>query len=240
MAKLGGWDVINADARQWNVAVGAPAVASISNWGSLAAVPYLGQAFYGLKDFSVTFLVKTDGGRQELRRRCSMITAHALKPCEIELDGFDNRFFGVLKSADPQEMSMRHWHVLTLTFSGYEYGREATVRRNRTASFPLNNAGNIITPVRIEITPVVTVASMTLTGLCVDQSGEDHNIVIANATQNSLIVLDGETGLFTQDGQNKVSDLTIWGLPAILPGDNQITVGTANANVTIKYKPRYL
>ena len=65
MAKIGGWDVINADARQWNVAVGAPAVASISNWGSLAAVPYLGQAFYGLKDFSVTFLVKTDGGRVE-------------------------------------------------------------------------------------------------------------------------------------------------------------------------------
>ena len=237
---IGGWDVSQADARQWNVAAGHPVISNQSEWGIIAPHPFLTKSYYGFRDLAVTLLVKTDGGRQVLRKRCSDIISHAIDPCELILDKFQNRFYGFLKSVDHQETSMRHWHVLTLQFQAYEYAPLETVTKSRVTSFTLTNAGNIVTPVRLEITPLVSTAEVTLGGLCVDQTGKSRDIVISNTTTNKVIVLDGETGLFTEDGVNKSGDIEIWGLPAILPGSNTITVSSAFMTLTIKYKPRYI
>lgn len=237
---IGGWDISQADARQWNVVAGHPALTNQSEWGAIAPHPFMATTFYGFRDLSITVIVKVDGGRQALRKRCSDIISHSLTPCEIVLDKFDTKFFGILQSVSHNEMSMRHWHSLTLQFKAYEYGPEVTVTKERTTSFTITNAGNIITPVRLEITPLVAAASVVLSGLCIDQTGKSRDITIKNTTTNKAIVLDGETGLFTEDGENKAKDIEIWGLPAIKAGENAVTVNNAFMSVVIKYKPRYI
>ena len=239
MATIGGWNVSNADAKQWNVVITPPDITDHSEWTPGAARPVMIKSYYGFKTISVSFLVKTSGGRDALRTRCSTLIAHAMSPCELVLDGFTNKFYVVLKNAQHQETSIRHWHVLTLQFVGYEYGSQVTVTKSGETSFTISNAGNVVTPIRIELTPSISTATVTLTGLCSDQNGENTTIIVKNTTKDKTIILDGETGLFTEDGVSKSGDITIWGLPALKAGSNAVTV-TANMGITIKYKPRYI
>ena len=83
--------------------------------------------------------------------------------------------------------------------------------------------------------------ALLIDGLCRDpRTGENVTIEVRNITPGKKIVIDGDTGLITEDGVIKIDDVEIWELPTIQPGENLITTNNNWLEVTVKYEPRYM
>ncbi len=241
--KINGWDIADADARQWNVTPGFHGLKNESEWVPGSQIPALSPNEIGFKRISVRILVKTDGGRLAILGRCSEILSRLISPAELELDGFDHKFYGILAdSPKHEEKSMERWHALTLTFDCYEYGDEIQVpAAQMTDPITVQNPGNILTPAIIEVKPEIDIISVTLTGLCRDvRTGEDLPVVIRDLKKGTAITLDGETGLFTEGVAQKARDIDIWGLPVLAPGENKITSDNPWVDIAVRFKPRYM
>ena len=103
----------------------------------------------------------------------------------------------------------------------------------------LTNTGTLLTPAVVKITPVINLTDITLTGLTRNTiTGEEKNITVKNLTNGKAVIIDGETGLITENGVNKYSDVDLWDLPSLIPGANKITANK-DINITVQYKPRY-
>lgn len=240
--KINGWDISRADARQWNVTPGFHELKNDSEWVGGSPVPVLYGNEIGFKSLAVKLLVKSDGGRQAILNRCSQILSRLREPAELELDRFEHRFYGILTKYTHNEDAMKRFHTLTLTFDGYEYGTEIAYPRKAVGTekkLTVYNPGNIVTPCAVEITPTSTGISVTLTGICRDmRTGADLPVTIKNPTKDKTISLDGETGLFTQEGKAREAD--IWGLPTLAPGENVITSDNIWIDIAVRFKPRYM
>lgn len=239
---IDGWDISNADARQWNVTPGFHEIKNDSEWERGSPIPALFKNEIGFKPIKVSLLIKKNGGRQAILGRCSEILSHLLGPVDLTLDQFAHNFCGILSKYSHNEKSMDHWHILTLEFDGYEYDKTETVQTFKgTTDFVVLNTGNILTPVIIEITPQIGAASMKLSGICRDEiTGEDLPVTIRELTAGNKVMLNGKTGLFTQNEQLKSKDIDIWQLPTLLPGSNRILIDNNRMDITIRFHPRFM
>lgn len=83
--------------------------------------------------------------------------------------------------------------------------------------------------------------TLVITGLSRDpRTGEALEIEIRNTTPGKKIVIDGETGKITEDGQVKIEDVDIWALPELLPGENEITTNNNWLEAVVRYNPRFM
>lgn len=237
---INSWDISNADAKQWNVTPGFHSVKNESEWISGSPVPLLCKSTTDFKTIKVTLVIKTTGGRQSILGRCSEILSRLLEPAELVLDKFDHNFYGVLTKYSHDEKSMKNWHVLELEFDGYEYAKEEVVQTfSGVSDFVIANPGNIMTPIILQITPQIGSESIEISGICRDENtGADLPVVIRELTTGVPVVLDGTTGLFTEDGEMK--DVDIWGLPALMPGNNTITVSDSRMDISVRFYPRFM
>lgn len=239
--KLNGWDIKEADARQWRVTPGFHSVSNDSEWSRGSSVPVLFRNHPGFKTLKITVLVKSDGGRQVILNRCSELLSHLLEPTEIELDGFEHKFFGILTKHTHNEKVMGRWHLLTLELNGYEFGAEISQTFSGATDFTVNNTGNIIAPAVVEITPQISAEEIVLTGFCRDfHTEKELPVTIRELTTGNKIVLDGETGLFTEGGRLKTGDIDIWEIPSVLPGNNKITVNNNRMDIKVRFRPRFM
>lgn len=246
--KINGWDISEADAKQWNVIPGFHSVSNDSEWSRGSPEPVMFNSIIGFKPFQITLLVKADQDRQAILQKCSEILSRLQEPSELELDDFDHKFYGVLKKHSFMENALGIPWVkynragkLTLEFEGYEYSDEEAKIGSGTTEIAITNPGNIPTPAVIEITPQIGVASITLTGICRDSNtGTDLPIMINNLETGKTVILDGETGLFTMEGELKAGDIEIWGVPVLFPGENKITVNNDRMDIVVRYRPRFM
>lgn len=240
---IGTWDIANAGARQSNVTFGYSSISNSSEWSRGSPVPFLIKNDVGFKPLKIVLVVK-GSGREEILRRCSEIISHCLEPVELTLDNYSGRIFcGILKKHSASERSMKHWHTLTLEFDCYEYSdQEVSQSFSGSTEFTVNNTGNLPAADIIEITPQIGVASIVLTGICRDyDTEEDMPVTIKELTTGKKIILDGTTGLFTEDGQLKSPDnIDIWTTPVLLPGNNKITVSSNRMDISVKFRPRFI
>lgn len=249
--KIGGWNIASAGAYQWNVTPGTHTLKNNSEWLRGSPVPVMSGNYMGFKTLKVALMVTGDG-RENILNRCSTVISHLTEPAEIELDGFTHRFYGILSKHSLTENPLKIPDVwknraakLTLEFDGYEFaaakkGKPYTASASCKRNLVFKNQGNILTPAVIEITPQAGAASLLLTGICRDVSTmEDLPVTVGNLTAGQTVILDGETGLFTENGEIK-PDLEIWGRPALLPGVNTVTADNDWMDITIKYYPRYI
>lgn len=82
---------------------------------------------------------------------------------------------------------------------------------------------------------------LVITGLSRDpRTGEPLDIKISNITPGKKIIIDGESGLITEDGAVKIDDVEIWTLPELQPGGNEITLNNNWMEIVVKYCPRFL
>lgn len=238
---IGTRDVSEWNARQWNVSIGNHEIENESEWTRGSPLPFFGRNTIGFKTVKVVLLIKDDG-REAMNRDRSGILAALLEPAELTLEGFTNKFFGILKKHSFTETvgnRLDCWHKLTLEFLAYEFGQ--TVSASGTGTVTITNPGNIEGPAVIELTPTFGAAAVTMTGVCRNpETGEDDPVTIRNLETGKTIVLDGETGLITQDGELKAGDVDIWEMPSVLPGENTITCSTDKITITVKIKPRYM
>lgn len=250
--KINGWDVSEAGARQLNVTFGTHSITNVSEWSRGSPAPVLLPDAVGFKTLDISWLVR-GSGREDIRAKCSQITARLLEPVELILDGCSHRFRGILakqatldeKVLNPTLVAYNRAAKLTARFNCYEYGTledgsPYTVTETKKTEITVNNPGNLLTPAVIEITPQIGVASLSVSGICQDPgNGQDLPVQIGTLESGKMVVLDGESGLMTQDGELK-TDLEIWGLPVLKPGKNTITLDSDRMAVTVKFYPRYV
>lgn len=228
-------DISMFEARQQRVSFSHANISNNSEWAAHSAVPYFEKNSAGMKTFTVELIVKGDG-RETIIRNRSDIIANLLEDCELSLDGFSNKFHAILKKHDATETSMRRWHLLKLEFEGYEHGEE--VPASGSSSILVHNPGNLVSPCQVEITPRVGAASIVMTGICRDSyTGEDLPVTIKDLETNKKVILDGLTGLITQDGQLKEADM--WTLPSVVPGDTLITCNNDWMDISVYVTPLY-
>ena len=92
----------------------------------------------------------------------------------------------------------------------------------------------------MKILPQIGTATLNITGLTRNELlNETYDIVVENTEISKEIILNGETGLITEDGEIKAGEVEMWELPSLMPGENTITVDE-NVNLTISFLPRYL
>lgn len=231
------------NAKQWRVDIGNREVKNDSEWVRGSPLPFFCGNTAGFKEFTITLMVY-GADREDIQHNISDILADLLEPAYIELDGYVHKFLGILDKYSVKEHSdhSRHrFQSLELQFSGYEYGAETSVSVSGVASATITNPGNVISPAIIDLTPTIGAASITLTGICRDSvSGADLPVTIKELTTDSKIILNGVTGLITENGALKAADVDMWALPTLLPGVNTINFGTNKINAVVRILPLYM
>lgn len=234
---INGFNVANLNAKQFAVEFSHAAIKNDSAWDKGAAAPYFAPTFTGFRSFNVVLYVK-GANRQEIIQNCSDIVAKLLEPVDLVLDGFSH-FFRATLSGTPtrDERAQRQFHRLTLPFVGYEFGDEVEVEG--VTEFVVDNPGNITSPCRIELTPTISTATLQLTGICRDPfTGEDLPVTVNNLTTNKVVIIDGLTGLITENGA--VKEVDAWELPSMKPGSNTVTCDNQVVNVKVIVTPLYI
>lgn len=250
--KINGWDIENADARQWNVIPNFSSIKNNSEWKNGTLSPILLNGTNGFKTIQIVLLVRGPD-REGILQNCSTILSKLKGAAHLELDGFEHKFHGVMSKYTFTENPMNRQRVsgnkiskLSFTFSCYEYAEQSDgTPYSKTVSeekeIVVENPGNIYTPCIVEITPKVKIAKMTISGISRDvDTGENLQVTIKNMQAEKTTVLDGAEGLFTEEETEKSADLEIWTLPMLAPGTNTITLSNDQTEVTIKYRPRYI
>lgn len=246
--KINGWDISEANAKQWNVIPGSHSIENESEWVRGSPVPMLLPNTLGFKTMKVTLLIRAEKDRQQILNQCSRILSRFLEPAELILDGFLHSFYGILKKYSFEENPLNIWPLeanraakLTLEFNCYECGEVIEQTFGEGMEHTVQNPGNLPSPVVVTITPLVGAASAVLTGICKDpNTGEELPVTVRELATGKAVILDGEQGLFTQEGKNKAGDLEIWELPMLLPGENKITINNARMDLIVKFRPRFM
>lgn len=236
---IGEWNIENANARQHRVTYGTSSISNSSEWTKGSYAPVLLGNVIGFKTIKTVLVVKGED-REEIIRNKSLIISKCLKPIMLTLDGYQHKFWAILKKSDTEETSMRRWHLLTLEWNCCECGDRITQTYEGEKKIIINNPGNIMTPVIVKILPQIGTATLNITGLTRNELlNETYDIVVENTEISKEIILNGETGLITEDGEIKAGEVEMWELPSLMPGENTITMDE-NVNLTISFLPRYL
>lgn len=238
--KINGKDISQYNARQWRVEFGQSDIKNESEWVRGSPLPYFDRNYRGFKEISISILVYGDS-RENIRNKISNIMSWMLETVILDLDGYIRKFKGILIKSNVKEGSdqaRKRYQLLELQFYGYEYGEEIIISTEETTEMSVYNPGNVISPAIIEITPLVGMAELTVTGIGQECNGRNLPVKIPDLTKDKTVVLDGVEGLITEDGKIKEAD--IWTLPAVAPGNNDITVSSNRLYVKIRILPIYM
>ena len=243
---INGTDISTYGARQHHVEFGYHGIKNDSAWIRSATLPHMARNYIDFKQFSVDVIVKplvsqaSMDQRDAIHTNVSKLLAALLDPVTITLTGFSHTFQAILTGHKEVEESMKRFHKITLEFSGYEYGSQ--VLATGTGSVTISNPGNIVSPLRLQITPSATATNVTITGACPSPiTGADTTITIASVTSNKKIVLDGANGIFWEDTSSTLKKgLTIAALPAVKPGSTTIVCSQTGAALSATILPLYM
>jgi hypothetical protein len=207
-----------------------------SEWISKAVLPYFSTLNIDMKEFTVTLWVY-GATRAAIVANCSNIIAQLMAPVDLTLDGYAHKFHGILQSVKQTERSVDRFHILELTFAGYEFGADVTVSGYGTLT--ITNPGNIVSPAIVEITPTTGASSIELTGICRDSyTGADLPCTIPTLVSGNTVRLDAMTGLVTEQGLPK--DAEVWALPSFKPGNTTVTCNNNNMGISVTVRPLYI
>lgn len=239
--RINGIDIARYGAKQYRVDFGQSELKNDTEWIERAALPLFSANYNLFKELTVKLLVYGDG-RENIRNKISEIVSHLLEPAELELDGYARQFTGILTKADVDEGSdaaRKRFQILKLQFDAYEHGERVVTEKDQWESIvQVKNPGNIRSPAVIEITPGTDLAALTVTGICMDGFGQDVPVTIESLKNGKTIKIDGITGVVEEDGA--VKDIDIWTLPAVLPGESEITLSQWNMDLKITILPLYI
>lgn len=228
--------------KQWRVDIKPRKMDHDSEWSRGSPVPIFQAPFATFKELTLTLMVY-GSSREDIRNRISNILVDFNGITALELDGWEHGFRGVLEESDIKELSdtsRQRFQQLELQLLVYEHGDEVSASVSGADTLQITNPGNMLSPAVLELTPTIGMASAEITGLCRSSTGEDLPVTIENLTTGQIVVLDGITGLITENGELKAGDVDMWALPTLLPGTNTITINTTYVTMTAKVLPIYM
>lgn len=205
----------------------------INDWSNNLMLPFISdKSKYKFKELNITLdVVCNDADELELMK--SNLTKQ-LAISTIKFDDISYYYRGFMSDKLGITYIMPGNETLEIKMLVIAEKDYVTETMNLTTAKTITVQGNTETPAIVEITPTSDLIDITLNGF-----GED-SITIKNLTANKKVIIDGEAGLVTVDGANKYIDTDFWDFPTLQPGTNTITCSRSTANITIKYKPRWI
>lgn len=210
---------------------------SISNLSDLdiknKLIPLFLQSKVALNNITVTLLINSLDKRQYYLDKSNLLS-NMLDSFDIYFKDRNLKFKCVLVNQADQASLRQIRGRFQLTFIGYNLENEVAQTINRVTSKTIDVTGNIKVPIKLEITPVIDMIDLKITGLSEDP------LIVKNLKTNKTIIIDGIEGTVTQDGINKFEDTDMWEFPFLVPGKNNILLSKDTCNITIKYNPRFI
>lgn len=151
---------------------------------------------------------------------------------EIEFKALNNYYSGHVTSISVTNKVIGY-ETINIAMLVVEHSKETVINFNRQSFTTIQLTSTATTPCILEVKPSIDLVSATITGF-----GED--ITLSNLTTGQTIIIDGEKGTVTENGQNKWLDYDSWGFPKLDPGVNNIAVDRVTLDITIRYKARWL
>lgn len=122
-------------------------------------------------------------------------------------------------------------------FTGYWFSDEVSLNWQGAYEAIFEAQGNRATPCRLTITATEYIEQLRINGL---SCGE---IIIDTIPRGATVIIDGETGFATMDGENKFKDVSLMEFPYLTTGqekEHHLIFSDNNALVTLQYKPMWL
>ena len=210
---------------------------SISNLSDLdiknKLLPLFLKSKVALNNITVTLLINSLDKKQYYLDKSNLLS-NMLDSFDIYFKDRNLKFKCVLVNQADQPSLRQIRGRFQLTFIGYNLENEVIETINRVTSKTINALGNYPVPITMEITPIIDMIDLKITGLSEDP------LIVTNLKGNKTIIIDGINGTVTQDGINKFDDTAMWEFPFLVPGKNNISVSKDTCNIKIKYNPRFL
>ena len=226
-------DIKIFNAKQLTVDIQNSTFTNNSDWIKGTLIPFFEKNYIGFKTIKIELYFNGEN-RDEILDNISNLMSKLTDIVILKLDGYAKNYECILNGNETTKTVSKRAYKKTLTFIGYEFGDEITETMDLTASKTITVQGNTETPAIVEITPTSDLIDITLSGF-----GED-SITIKNLTANKKVILNGEASIVTVDSINKYNETDMWEFPTLQPGTNTITCSRSTANITIKYKPRWI
>ena len=227
-------DISKYNARVLDVNIQNSIISNLSDFDiKNKLLPLFLKSKVALNNITVTLLINSLDKKQYYLDKSNLLS-NMLDSFDIYFKDRNLKFKCVLVNQADQPSLRQIRGRFQLTFIGYNLENEVIETINRVTSKTINALGNYPVPITMEITPIIDMIDLKITGLSEDP------LIVTNLKGNKTIIIDGINGTVTQDGINKFDDTAMWEFPFLVPGKNNISVSKDTCNITIKYNPRFL
>lgn len=235
--RVNGIDARTFKAKQLTVDVQPPSTAVKYDWndGDLKPNAYKTEEKAGTLKLVMYFVAKD---RTEVIRNISKFLAHLNDVAVLDLDGYAGSYHGIKKDAKIVKTLELHKRKLEIDFDGY-FEDGLIVKELKKAVQTYETQGSRDAPCTVKIkngteeSQTVKVEGLTDTGN-----------IIATVPAGKTIVIDGDTGLVTIDGENAFASMEeLWEFPKMKQGVVEIRRNEdlpRDVAITVEYRPMWL
>lgn len=232
--KINGEDIGRYKAKQLTVEFEPPQDGSGYEWPEGMLMPIESQTVQKCGKCTVVLLLRGEN-RNEITRNSSTLHGLCLPgPVELTLDGYKGTYTGFLKEFKPEKTITPKSYKVQAVFSGWMKDTPVKLEYIGQTQATLHRVGSRPTACVLTIKPQTNIEKLTMKGW------GNHDVTVENMTAGHAIVIDGKTGLITQDGENKAQDVTLWALPAMDETQKTITWDNESCDIVVEYTPLWL
>lgn len=233
--KIDNTDIKEFNAKQLTVDFVPPQTNVTVDMFDGALTPSESETYTPLSGVTIKVLFRGNS-RNEVHRHMSDFNAILQKGVVLTLDGYERRFKGYMTANAPAKTSSKGRYTSEFTFTGYWFSDEVEISWKERHEMIFDAQGNRWTPCKISVTALEYIEAMKINGL-------SDEVTINTIPRGSTVVIDGETGFVTMDGENKFKDVHFLEFPYLKTGEHKqhhIIISDKNAIVKIQYKPMWL
>ncbi len=223
------------DAKQLSVDFTPPQTTVTVDMFDGALIPSESETYTPLSGITVEVLFRGND-RDEVMMHISDFNALLQKGVVLTLDGYRRKFKGYMTANTPEKTISKGRYKSSFQFTGYWFSDEVTISWQEQNEMIFEAQGNRWSPCKISITALEYIESMKINGL-------SDEITVKTIPRGATVVIDGEKGFVTMDGQNKFDDVEMLEFPYLKTGkdkEHHLIFSDKNTIVTIQYKPMWL
>lgn len=232
--RINGIDIRTFKAKQLTVDVQPPSTAVKYDWpdGDLKPNAYKTEEKAGTLTLVVYFVGKD---RTEVHRNISEFLAHTNDAAVLDLEGYKGSYYGMKRSAKVVATLELRKKKLEVVFDGYFFDNEIEKRLTKATQ-------ELVTQGSRDAPCVLQMENMTTEMKTVSVSGLTETDIEVRIPARKTIIIDGENGLVTMDGENAFDYIvTMWEFPRIKHGKVQIgRTLPGDVEIIMKYSPMWL
>lgn len=234
--KIDDTDIRSFDAKQLAVEFEPPQTNVTVEMFEGALTPSESESYIPLSGVKVTILFR-GRNRDEIQRHVSDFNAELQKGVILTLDGYSRHFKGYMTGNTLSKTIVKERYTAEFTFTGYWFSDEVTLIWQQEHEMIFEAAGNRWTPCKVTITALEYIEELKINGFA---SGE---IRVNTIPRGATVIIDGETGFVTMNGENKFGDTYLMEFPYLTTGTGKkhhLIFSDDNTIVALQYKPMWL